>query len=123
MSSDAASLRILVVEDHAALGRFIAAALEAAGWAVLGPMSDQAEAMEAARRSEFDLAVMDRLLRGEEAFAIVDVLEERGIPCLLVSGYSRSTLPERFRDLPFLEKPFTMDALVDAVRAAAKSPV
>ena len=57
------------------------------------------------------------MLGGEETLAIADALAERGIPCLLISGYSRSTLPERFQDLPFLEKPFTMDTLLDAVRA------
>jgi hypothetical protein len=36
-----------------------------------------------------------------------------------MSGYPRSTLPERFRESAFLEKPFTMDALLDAVRAVA----
>ena len=115
----AAGLRILVIEDHPALGRFVAAALEGAGWVVLGPMSDHASAMEAAQRLPVDVAVMDRLVHGKETFAIADALRERGVRCVIMSGYPHSTLPERFRDLPFLEKPFAMDVLVEAVRAAA----
>ena len=112
-----ATLRILVIEDHPPLGRFITAALSGPGWAVLGPFTDHASALDAARRLPLDLALIDRMLQGEETLVIADTLVERGIPCLFMSGYPRSTLPERFRDFPFLEKPFTMDALVSAVRA------
>lgn len=98
------ALRVLVIEDSAALGRFVAAALVNAGWVVLGPFADHGSALAAARHLPLDLALIDRMLRGEEVFAIAAVLAERGIPCLLMSGYSRSTLPERFRDLPFLER-------------------
>jgi DNA-binding response OmpR family regulator len=113
------SLRILVIEDHLPLGRFITAALATAGCAVVGPVTDHASALDAARHLPLDLALMDRMLRGEETLAIADTLAERGIPCLWMSGYPRSTLPERFRESAFLEKPFTMDALLDAVRAVA----
>ncbi len=113
-----AGVRILVIEDHPPLGRFIAAALASAGWVVVGPVTDHASALDAARHKSLDLALIDRVLRGEETVAIADVLANRGIPCLLMSGYPRSTLPEPFSDFPFLEKPFTMDALLGAVRAA-----
>ena len=113
----ASSLRILVVEDHVPLGRFITAALAGAGWAVVGPVTGHVAALDAARHQPLDLALMDRMLGGEDTLAIADALAERGIPCLLMSGYPRSTLPARFQDSPFLEKPFTMDTLLDAVRA------
>jgi DNA-binding response OmpR family regulator len=109
--------RILIVEDHAALARFIGAAVATAGWAVVGPFPDHASAMDAARRVPLDLAVLDRLLAGEETFAILDVLVERGVGCVLISGYPRDGLPKRYRALPFLLKPFTMDALLAALRA------
>src|SRR6266851_3781563 len=110
-------LRILVIEDHPPLGRFITAALVTAGCAVVGPVTDPVAALDAARRLPLDLALMDRMLGDEETLAIADALAERGIPCILMSGYPRSTLPARFQDSPFLEKPFTMDTLLDAVRA------
>jgi CheY-like chemotaxis protein len=116
-----AALRILVVEDHPALGRFIAAVLGGAGWTVVGPIGDHAAALEAARRLSFDLVLIDRMLQGEDALGIAGAVAERGIPCLLMSGYPRSGLPERFRDQPFLEKPFTKEALLDAVCAATDS--
>lgn len=119
--SDAAP-RILVVEDHAALGRFIAAALRSAGWLVSGPIADREQALAAALQLRVDLCLMDRQLRNGEVFAVADALIARRIRCLFVSGHARQTLPERFRTLPFLEKPFTMEELLDAVRAALVAP-
>jgi DNA-binding response OmpR family regulator len=113
----ASTLRILVIEDHPPLGRFITVALESAGWTVAGLFADRESALDAARHQPVDLALIDRMLGGEETLAIADALAERAIPCLLMSGYPRSTLPQRFRESPFLEKPFTMETLLDAVRA------
>ena len=114
------ALRILVVEDHAELARFITAVLSTAGCVVLDPVSDYDEALAAAGERAFDLAVIDRMLRGREATAIVDLLTARRIPVLLISGYARSLLPQRLQNLLFLEKPFTPQALLDAVSAAAQ---
>ena len=114
-------LRILVVEDHDPLRRLLAAALANAGCRVSEAPGGMVAALDAARRWPFDLAVLDRSIGGGDAFSIVDALAERGIPCVLVSGYPRSSLPERFQDLPFLEKPFTMEALVAAVREASRT--
>lgn len=114
-----AVLRVLVVEDHIGLGRFIGAALDVAGWVAIGPVTEHAAAIDAAQRLPCDLVLLDRMLQGEETLAIAVAASERGLPCLLMSGYPRSTLPGRLRALPFLEKPFTMDALIAAVRAAA----
>jgi DNA-binding response OmpR family regulator len=110
-------VRILVVEDHPPLGVFIKKSLENAGYVGLGPALSYAEAMETAQNLQFDLAIIDLLLEGEEASNIADRVVERGIPCIFMSGHPRSRLPERFRDFPFLRKPFAMDALVNAVRA------
>ena len=110
--------RILVVEDHHALGRLIAATLADAGWVTVGPVSDHASALDAVRREPLAMALLDRMLHGRETFAIADAAAERGIACLLISGYPSSSLPPRLRDVPFLEKPFSTADLVAAVRTA-----
>lgn len=114
-----AAFRILVIEDHAALGRFITASLSSVGWTVVGPVADNVSAMQAVHRRQFDFAVLDRMLRGEEAFAVAEALLASGLPFLLISGYERSTLPQHLRGVPFLLKPFTTPALLAAIRAAA----
>ena len=115
--------RILVVEDHAALGRFITAVLTGAGWQVIGPIDNHASALDAVQWRQFALAVLDWTLRGEEAIAVVDALVARDIRCLLISGHAPSILPKRFRDLPFLRKPFTRESLLEKVIAeTGRSP-
>src|SRR5690348_13426592 len=99
-----AGARILVVEDHRALGRLIAATLADAGWVTVGPISDHASALDAVRREPLAMALLDRMLHGQDTDAIADAVAERGIACLLISGYPRASLPPRLRDLPFLEK-------------------
>ena len=113
-----AAFRILVIEDHAALGRFISASLSSAGWMVVGPVADHVSAMQAVRSGEFDFAVLDRMLRGEEASEVAEALLASGISFLLISGYDRSTLPQHLRGVPFLQKPFTTRELLAVVRAA-----
>lgn len=112
--------RVLVVEDHPALGRFIAAVLIADGWHVIGPIDNHASAIDAARRRHFVIAVIDWMLRGEEAAAIVDAIIARRISCLLISGHPSSVLPVRFREVQFLQKPFTKESLLGLVSAAAR---
>lgn len=75
--------------------------------------------MDVVRSLPLDLALLDRQLLGTDTFAIADGLRARGVPMLLMSGYAQSTLPRRFRSLPYLEKPFTTKGLLDAVRRAA----
>lgn len=108
---------ILVIEDHAALARFIAAALASAGLDVLGPVTDYAAALQAAASWAMDLALIDCHLAGQDSAPIADTVLGRGIPCVLISGYPRSRLPERQKTLPFVEKPFTVEILVAAVRS------
>ena len=109
---------ILVIEDNPQLGRFITVALQAAGWTTLGPIGDYAAALEATQAAPFDLALVDLALSGKDCTPIADAVMARSIPCLLMSGYSQSRLPERLRSLPFVAKPFTLECLVDAARSA-----
>ena len=114
-----AALRVLVIEDHVALSRFIAAALTFGGLTVTGSVGDQALALVAIRQDSFDIAVLDWTLRGEEAVAIIDALHGRGIPFLLISGHALSHLPQHLREVPFLQKPFTASTLLEAIAAIA----
>ena len=58
-----------------------------------------------------DLAILDCFLGGEEVWPLGDRLAERGVPLILSSGGSISTIPERFASCPMLQKPYTIAAL------------
>jgi CheY-like chemotaxis protein len=105
------SLRILVVEDDFLVGLQLEQDLRAAGHSVLGPYGTLASATEAARRQAFDLAILDVNLRGVTVFPLADELLARNLPMILLTGYQRADLPERFRSTTHLPKPYDPSAL------------
>lgn len=108
--------RILVVEDEYFIATDIRRTLSAGGADVLGPVGTTAEAFALLPTSP-DAAVLDVNLDGDRSFAVAEHLAERGIPYLFLTGYDAWALPERHRDAPRLAKPFTAEALLNAVRA------
>ena len=69
------------------------------------------EALAAARRELFDLAILDVHLNGQAVFPVAEALIERGIPFVFATGYGERGLPEQYRKRPILQKPFAKDDL------------
>jgi ActR/RegA family two-component response regulator len=107
--------RILIVEDEYYLAQDLADALTHRGVDVLGPVGTVEEASEAVRRADFDCAIVDMNLRGDMAFPIADQLREAGIPFLIATGYNSASLPDRFADVPRVEKPSDSAVLIEAI--------
>ena len=60
----------------------------------------------------FDAAVLDVNLSGESSFTVADELVERGLPFVFATGYGESViLPDRFRAVPVVSKPYDNAAL------------
>ncbi|MEX2642671.1 MAG: hypothetical protein WD270_04415 [Acetobacterales bacterium] len=110
--------RVLVVEDEFLVGLQLEEDLRAHGCEVLGPYPTLATAIEAARVQTFDLAILDVNLRGEKVYPLADELMDRGKPAILISGYTLSDMPDRFRALPHLAKPYGPHALGQEIRRA-----
>ncbi|RYJ02225.1 MAG: hypothetical protein EON47_08195, partial [Acetobacteraceae bacterium] len=81
--------RVLVVEDEALLALEMESMLLRLGYQVLGPALDLQEALALAKASPPpDAAVLDvNLGRGEWIFPVIDLLETRGVPYVLATGY------------------------------------
>lgn len=110
--------RILVVEDELLVAMHIEAALRGVGWKVIGSAGTLAGAVSLARSANFNVAVLDVNLQGERVDEVADILHERGIPFLFVTGYGRGYLPASFREsAEFLAKPFSDHMLVQTVRS------
>ena len=89
------------------------------GHSVAAEAGDIGQAVELARQGEFDLAVLDVNLNGDSVTPVVEILAERGVPFIFASGYGQRGLPEAYRSVPMLQKPFQTDALEQAIRAVA----
>ena len=111
-------LRVLIVEDEYYLADDLTAELRRRGAEVIGPVGSLDEAREQVERTAFDCAILDMNLRGDMAFPIADRLQEAGIPYVIATGYNSASLPDRFKDVPRVEKPFDPGQVASAIPAA-----
>ena len=114
-ATDLLNRRILVIEDSPVVAPFTADVLADLGCDVVGPAPNMATARELAETEEFDAAILDIHIRGERVFSICEVLEARKIPFILTSGYADWQVPDKWRDRPRLQKPYTIDQVEQAL--------
>jgi len=116
--------RLLLVEDEAAVRDFASRALRHNGYDVIvAANAEEAEAIVGTERGTLDLIVSDVVLPGNSGLHLVDRLRtlQPTLRVLLTSGYvDRKSQWDviRERDLPFLAKPYSLVALLQAVRRA-----
>ena len=107
---------ILVVEDESLVAMLLETILEDMGCATLGPVSTVDEALSViADGSAFDGALLDVNVAGKEVFPVAAALKERGVPFVFSTGYGEGGLPEEWRGHPTIQKPFTEDAVQQAL--------
>lgn len=105
-------LRVLVVEDVFSMALVMENTLTALGCQVVGPVARLDDALALALAEPLDGALLDVNLNGEAIYPVVDELQARGVPLIFVTGYSAGALPETYRRLPRVAKPFDMRVLV-----------
>jgi DNA-binding response OmpR family regulator len=106
--------RILIVEDDVLLSMDVEAILEQNGFDVLIAAS-LPEALRLLKEGAADGAVIDVNLKGTMSFPAADALSDANIPFLVLTGHSRDMMPPRHRTRPFLQKPYKVEHLVQAV--------
>ena len=107
--------RVLVVEDEYLIRMLLEDMLGDLGYSVAAAVGSIAEAREFASTGEFNAAILDVNLDGQEIFPVADILAERNLPFVFVTGYGERSLPERYRDRPALQKPFQAEQLDSAL--------
>jgi CheY-like chemotaxis protein len=111
MASELEGRRIFVVEDSPVVADDIAEMLQELGCKVVGPAGNMAAALQLAQSEDIDAAVVDLNIRGGKSFGVMKVLEGRGIPFLLTSGYADWSMPPEWADRPRLPKPYSPELL------------
>ncbi|HTQ77259.1 MAG TPA: response regulator transcription factor [Burkholderiales bacterium] len=117
-------MRILIVEDDAALASGIARILQGEGHAV-DVMERGEQAVLGARQERFDLVILDVGLPGIDGFEVLRRLRAAGqrMPVLVLTA--RDALDDRVRGLDlgaddYMVKPFAMPELAARVRALVR---
>jgi CheY-like chemotaxis protein len=109
--SSGATPRVLVVEDEYLIRMLLEDMLADLGYELGAGVGTIAEASELAASGDFHAAILDVNLDGKEIYPVADILAERGVPFVFVTGYGERSLPEPYRDRPALQKPFQADQL------------
>jgi DNA-binding response OmpR family regulator len=107
----AKGLRVFLVEDEGMIRMMVTDMLEELGHTIAAEAARIDQALELARSAEFDLAVLDVNLNGKIITPVAELIRARGRPIIFATGYGSEGLPDQFRDLPALQKPFQQDAL------------
>jgi DNA-binding response OmpR family regulator len=109
-------MHILIVEDEARIGAFVARAFQAEGFGV-DRAGDADEGLARALATRYDLVVLDLMLPGGDGLEVLRELHRRQphLPVLILSA--RNDLTTRLRGfelgaVDFLPKPFSLDELL-----------
>jgi len=116
--------RALIVEDEPLVLLDLEDTLTDLGYVVVDKARDLVRGLILAAELEIDVAVLDVNLAGLSSAKIADLLLERGIPFLLISGYTEAGIPERHRNSLRIAKPYESATLRRALQRllGAKAP-
>lgn len=119
MSREFTGKTILIVEDEIFVGAVLEQILADAGAeTVLVNTAAAAAARLAATR--FDAVILDIHLQDESTYPLADELRRKSIPFVFLSGYL--TIREGYADVPFLDKPFTTETVITALKNLLARP-
>ena len=106
----------MIVEDQALIGMSLEAYLEDAGFSIAGPFPSCADALRWLEHNTPEVAVLDVSLRDGTSLPIAQELKERSTPFAVYSGLRfTASLPDEFRDVPWLEKPVPREELTQVI--------
>ena len=107
--------RVLVVEDEYLIRMLLEDMLGDLGYGIAAAVGTIAEATELAANGQFNVAILDVNLDGQEIYPVAEILAKRGLPFIFVTGYGKGSLSEPYIGRPALQKPFQAEQLKTAL--------
>jgi PAS domain S-box-containing protein len=117
------SPRVLLVEDEALVAIMIQECLAEFGFQIVGPICTASDAALAAKDGEFDAAVLDINLGDGLIYPVAEILTDRGVPFVFVTGYDADSVDRRFSQVPVLQKPIEREMLQRIFVAGGKRSI
>jgi two-component sensor histidine kinase len=103
--------RIMIVEDEALVAMTLEDQLEELGLSIVAVCATVSEAMKAIDDNSPDVAILDVNLGGQLVYPVAELLTNRGIPFVFVTGYGRESVDRRYASIQILEKPVERQTL------------
>jgi DNA-binding response OmpR family regulator len=107
----------LIVDDEPMVAILLETALSDEDCIIIGPFDGVAQATATARTADLDFALLDVNVIDGKVYPIAHILESRGIPFILLSGYGDGDVPDQHRHWPMAAKPFSIEPLIDRICA------
>ena len=107
MPPELRGLKVLVVEDNFLIAELIRSLLDECGCETIGPAPRVSLALALVDDGHLDGAFLDINLAGEYCFPVAELLRERGVPFVFLTGYDDiEIIPSALREVPRITKPF-----------------
>src|SRR4029078_2475506 len=97
MADSSATRRVLVVEDEYLIRMLLEDMLDELGYGVAAAVGTISAARKIAADGEFSAPILDVNLDGQEIYPVADILAQRGLPFVFVTGYGERSLHAPYR--------------------------
>ena len=116
-------IKIAVAEDEPDVRKTFVRLLELLGYKVVCSAGNGEELIEQCANVEVDIAFVDLDMPVVDGLAAAEIISERGIPVILVSGHpdARQVVVENEPVVARISKPATVDELQRAIKKALES--
>ncbi|OYV99791.1 MAG: hypothetical protein B7Z58_17755 [Acidiphilium sp. 37-64-53] len=110
--------RVMIVDDEPMVAMLLESALSDEDCIIIGPFDGVGSATEAAHGESLDFALLDVNVADGKIYPIAQVLESRGIPFLLLSGFGDGDVPAGHEHWPMAGKPFSIEPMIERICVA-----
>jgi len=109
-------LKVFLVEDEALVAMLVEELLVELGCEIGGTATTVLEAVSQIESGlDFDVAILDVNLGGENSFPIAEALIARGRPFMFATGFGPADIAQRFPGVLLLLKPYSARALAQSL--------
>lgn len=116
-NAEKSSGRILVMEDDGLLAMMMSEMLGRLGYEVVGPCRTVDDALARIQSEAIDVALLDvNLGNGETSYPAAELLGQRGVPFVFLTGYGEGSIDEAFKGRPIMSKPFSFALLSELLQ-------
>jgi CheY-like chemotaxis protein len=121
-------VKVLIVEDEVIVAEDVRSKLTAKGYQVTGIVDTFDKALESVNADRPNIMILDIRIKGEitgvETAIILASQFEKPIPVVFLTAFSESEFPvlKALEGYTFIKKPFTEEALFEAIDKALTSP-
>lgn len=104
--------RVIIVEDEPLIAFELSETVTDGGFECVGTATTVPEALLLLQKQDCDIVVLDAFLNNVNSSPVASMVEQLGVPYVVVSGYSADQLPMDMQAAPLLVKPFLPELLV-----------